>query len=174
MRRINARTWLVLAAFCFMGTSIAFAAETSTLTVTADITQAGLTVTNTTMDFGTIISAGADTVIIDASGGPGATPSPTTAAMTNVTGGGAGSITVTSTVPNAVVTITYPTSITVSDGAATPSTMTVNQIDTYSTASPLTLTGTTGDIDVGGRLVISDSQTTGTYTGTGTITIDYQ
>jgi hypothetical protein len=53
--------------------------------------------------------------------------------------------------------------------------MTVDQISTYSTPSPLTLDGSgSGTINVGGRLSIGATQTAGTYTNTGTVSVNYQ
>nr|WP_319490189.1 DUF4402 domain-containing protein [uncultured Desulfobacter sp.] len=148
-------------------------AVNSTVTVNAVIQQAALTVTNATVNFGTIVTAGVDTVIIDASASA-AVAVPTTASLTTITvAGSSGTITVTSTVPSAIVDITYPASIVLSDGGT--ATMTVDQISTYSTPTPLTLDGSgSGTINVGGRLSIGATQTAGTYTNTGTIAVNYQ
>ncbi len=148
-------------------------AVNSTVTVNAVIQQAALTVTNATVNFGTIVTAGVDTVIINAAAGA-AVAVPSTPALTTITvAGSSGTITVTSTVPSAIVDITYPASIVLSDGVT--ATMTVDQISTYSTPTPLTLDGSgSGTINVGGRLSIGATQTAGTYTNTGTIAVNYQ
>ncbi|MCG8551338.1 MAG: DUF4402 domain-containing protein [Desulfobacterales bacterium] len=169
--------YIVLAAALLMSMPGSAPAVDSTITVNAVIQQASLTVSNATVDFGTIISAGADTVIIDASAGA-AQPVATTGALTNITvAGSSGTINVTSTVPNAIVDITYPASIVIDDDTTGLITMTVDQIATYSTPTPLTLDGAgSGTIYVGGRLSISAGQTADTYAsgGADVIAVNYQ
>jgi len=171
-KKIFRRCIVLLAALLMSMPGSAVAAD-STVTVNATIQQAALTVSNATVNFGTIVSAGADTVIIDASAG-GAVSVPGNAAITNITAAGSsGIINVTSTGFNAIVDITYPASIVISEGGG--DTMTVDQIPAYSTPTPLTLDGSgSGTINVGGRLSIGGSQTAATYTNTGTISVNYQ
>jgi hypothetical protein len=173
MRKKMFRIFVVLSAALLMSMPGTATAADSTVTVDAVIQQAALTVTDTTVDFGTIVTAGADTVVIDASAG-GAVSVPATPALTNITvAGSSGTITVTSTVTGAIVDITYPASVVLSDGGT--ASMTVDQISTYSTPSPLTLDGSgSGTINVGGRLSIGATQTAGTYTNTGTVSVNYQ
>lgn len=169
--------YIVLAAALLMSMPGSAPAVDSTITVDAVIVQASLAVSNATVDFGTIISAGADTVIIDASSGA-AVPVATTASVTNISvAGSSGTINVTSTVPNAIVDITYPASIVIDDNTTGLITMTVDQISTYSTPTPLTLDGAgSGTINVGGRLSISAGQTADTYAsgGADVIAVNYQ
>jgi|GEM_PF-3496373 len=166
---------IVLAAALLIFTPGGASAADSTVTVNAIIQQASLAVSNTTIDFGTIVTGGADTVIIDASAGA-ATPVPTDATVTNISvAGSSGTINVTSTLPNAIVDITYPASIVIDDNTTSAIFMTVDQISTYSTPTPVTLDGAgTGTIHVGGRLSIDAGQTADTYTSTGTIAVNYQ
>ena len=169
--------YIVLAAALLMSVPGSAPAADSTITVNAVIQQASLTVSNATVDFGTIISAGADTVIIDASSGA-AVPVATIAAVTNISvAGSSGTINVTSTVPNAIVDITYPASIVIDDNTTGAITMTVDQITTYSTPTPLTLDGAgSGTINVGGRLSINAGQTADTYANgvADVIAVNYQ
>lgn len=169
--------WIVLAAALLISAPGIALAVDSTITVNAIIQQASLTVSNATIDFGTIITGGADTVVIDASAGA-ATPVATTASITNVSvAGSSGTINVTSTVPSAIVDITYPASIVIDDDSTGLVTMTVDQISTYSTPTPVTLDGAgSGTIYVGGRLSIDAGQTADTYTNVGpdVIAVNYQ
>lgn len=169
---------LVLAAALFFTAAGSVQAADSTVTVDAVIQSATLAVSNTTVDFGTIITAGADSVVIDASGGAASSVA-TTPAVTNVTAAGSsGVISVNASVPNSVVDIVYPASIVVDDGTGPPAnTMTMDQIATYSTPTPLTLDGTgAGTINVGGRLTIDATQAAGTYQSDGTdiISVNFQ
>lgn len=177
MRKKIFYRWIMLTAALLISMPGNAPAVDSTITVNAVIVQASLTVSNATVNFGTIVSAGADTVIIDASAGA-ALPVATTAALTNITvAGSSGTINVTSTVPNAIVDITYPASIVIDDNTTGLITMTVDQISTYSTPTPLTLDGAgSGTINVGGRLSISAGQTADTYTNAGpdVIAVNYQ
>lgn len=167
----------MLLAILLLSMPVSALAVDSTITVNVTISQASLTVSNATINFGTIVTAGADTVIIDAAAGP-AVPVPTAPALTNITvAGSSGTINVTSTVPNAIVDITYPASIVVDDDTNGTATMTVDQISTYSTPSPLTLDGSgSGTINVGGRLSIGAGQTADSYTNAGpdVIAVNYQ
>lgn len=175
MRKNMLCRWILLTTALLMAVPGSASAVDSTITVNAVIQQASLAVSNATIDFGTIISAGADTVIIDASAGS-ATPVATTASVTTISvAGSSGAINVTSTVPNAIVDITYPASIVIDDNTTGAIFMTVDQISTYSTPTPVTLDGAgTGTIYVGGRLSIDAGQTADTYTSTGTIAVNYQ
>ncbi|HIJ79201.1 MAG: DUF4402 domain-containing protein [Desulfobulbaceae bacterium] len=173
MKRLLFCRCLALVAFLLLiGAGNAFAVD-STVTVDAVIQAATLTASDTTLDFGTIITSGADTVIIDASAGA-ATAVATDPAVTNVTVvGGSGAINVNSNIPNAIVDIIYPATVIINDGGV--NNMTVDQIATYSTASPLTLDGAgAGVINVGGQLNILAAQVAGTYTNTGTVSVNYQ
>lgn len=152
----------------------AFAVD-STITVDAIIQAATLTASDTTLDFGTIITSGADTVIIDASAGA-AVAVATTPAITNITvAGSSGSINVNSNIPNAIVDIVFPATIVIDDGGV--NNMTVDQISTYSTSSPLTLDGAgAGTIFLGGQLNILAAQVAATYTNVGpdVVAVNYQ
>lgn len=177
MRKKMLCRWIMLAAALLISAPGSASAVDSTITVNAVIQQANLAVSNATIDFGTIITGGADTVIIDASAGA-ATPVPTTPSVTNITvAGSSGTINVTSTVPNAIVDITYPASIVIDDDTTGIILMTVDQISTYSTPTPMTLDGAgSGTINVGGRLSINAGQTADSYTNTGpdVIAVNYQ
>ena len=168
---------IVLAAALLIFAPGSASAVDSTITVNVVIQQASLAVSNATIDFGTIITGGADTVVIDASAGA-ATPVATNAAITNISvAGSSGTINMTSTVPNAIVDITYPASIVIDDDTTSAITMTVDQISTYSTPTPVTLDGAgSGTIYVGGRLSINASQTADSYTNAGpdVIAVNYQ
>ena len=177
MRKKMLCRWIVLAAALLISAPGSASAVDSTITVNVVIQQASLTVGNATIDFGTIITGGADTVIIDASAGA-ATPVATTSSVTNISvAGSSGTINVTSTVPNAIVDITYPASIVVDDNTTGAIFMTVDQISTFSTPTPMTLDGAgSGTIYVGGRLSIDAGQTADSYTNAGpdVIAVNYQ
>ncbi|MCW7753903.1 DUF4402 domain-containing protein [Desulfobotulus sp. H1] len=151
-----------------------------TMTAEAEITAAVLAGTeDQSLNFGSIVTTGATSVTIDASGmvvTGGVLPSPvlpSAPAGTSVSGGHNGRIDVTTTV-GANISIVYPTSITITEtGGAT---MTINDIAINSTASPLAATAAgPNKIFVGGVLGVSSGQTPGTYDNAAvTITINYQ
>jgi hypothetical protein len=142
------------------------------LNATATIEAATLNASQSNgIDFGTIIISNQDsTVSIDASGG-GATPA-VTSGNASVTGGTSGLIDVTTNI-DANVTITYPGTVIIDDGVP-GNTMDISNITSNSTSSPLSITaGGTNEVHIGGDLAVTASQTSGTYTGTITIDINY-
>lgn len=145
-----------------------------TITVDAVIQAATITATATQpLDFGTIINA--DTVsevTIDASAGA-ATPSVTSGNGSILVAGNNGILVVRTNI-DATITVSYPASATISDGGTPASTMTVDQIGTNSTASPISTTANTDfPVNIGGVLTVGANQTAATYTGTFSVTVSY-
>ncbi|MEL6568816.1 MAG: DUF4402 domain-containing protein [Pseudomonadota bacterium] len=122
----------------------------------------------TALYFGTVApsTSAADTVIVDAAGNKtcGAEltclSSDHTAAEFSVSGD-----------PERAYTIDLPSSISISNGNG--GTMTVNNF-TGSKANGTLSTGGTDSFDVGGTLNVAANQATGEYTGTFTVTVEYQ
>ncbi|MEM1105666.1 MAG: DUF4402 domain-containing protein [Pseudomonadota bacterium] len=130
---------------------------------------APLQITNmTALYFGTIApsATAADTVIVDAAGNKtcGAEltclSSDHTAASFNVTGE-----------PESAYTITLPSSVAISNGNG--GNMTVNAFAGSKASGTLSLGGT-DSFNVGGTLNVAANQATGEYTGTFTVTVEYQ
>lgn len=121
------------------------------------------------ISFGTIIADPlGDVVEIDASSGP-TVPILLTAGNAIVTGGSSGRITVFSDIPGQMISLVYPASFTISQGG---STMTVDGI---MARSQFFATSTAvGDIHfyVGGLLHVNLGQSSHTYSGAMTVTVD--
>lgn len=157
----RALTGAAIAALAF-NASVAEAA-TTTATAKARI-LAPLTIANTSdLDFGTIVSGtGASTVAVSSAGavscGTGLTCLGTTSAANFNLGGTSG----------ANVTISVPASVNLTSGA---NSMTATLA---SSAASLTLGASGGSFQVGGTLSVAANQAAGSYTGTFTVTANYQ
>lgn len=121
------------------------------------------------ISFGTIIADPlGDVIEIDASSGP-AVPILLTAGNAIVTGGTSGRISVYSDIPGQMISLVYPVSFTITQGA---NTMT---IDGIMARSQFFATSTAvGDIHfyVGGLLHVNFGQSSHAYSGTMTVTVD--
>jgi Mat/Ecp fimbriae major subunit len=148
-----------------LGSTAAYAAPVSaSATARAQILRQ-ITLTNTSdLDFGTIVSGAAgSTVVVTGAGartcGAGLTcTGTTTGANFNIVG-----------TNNAVVTVTGSNSVSLTSGANTMSASLVRS----GTAVTLSATGT-GSVQVGGTLTVGATQADGAYTGTFSVTVDYQ
>lgn len=161
---------IVLASILFFSSS-AFAVDV-TVTAEAVIQTATLSLTpGDNLNFGTIVVADAGSIKIDASGGA-ATPA-VLAGSVAVSGGGSGSFIINSNI-SAPVSIGYPTTaqnISESGGANMP----ITQVETNSSGTSANITaGTATTMHVGGVLTVANGQTAGNYTGTFTISVNYQ
>ena len=120
------------------------------------------------MNFGTIIAdPSGDVIEINAAGGT-ATPVLLSTGNAIVTGGTSGRITIYSDLPNQTITLDYPLSFTLSQGA---STMTVDGI--LARSQFFATSAAVGDIHfhIGGLLHINAGQGTNPYSGTMNVTV---
>lgn len=155
----------LIAAFGMSAVAADAAPATASATARARVLKQ-ITVTNTSdLDFGTIVAGtAASTVDVTTAGvrtcGAGLTCTGTTSAANfNITG-----------TVGSVVTISSPATATLSSGANNM-TVTLNR-----SASTLTLAAgaVNGAVTVGGALGLAANQADGAYTGTFTVTVDYQ
>lgn len=184
--RVQLKSFLLVmvSALLLAGAGMVHAAST-TITASATVQTATITLTPVTnLNFGTIVSAGASNILIDASGG--AANSSVNSGTASITiAGTSGLIDVDSPV-SATVNITYsvadtagPVADQLDDGSGNTMAFTGASIHTYSTGggtNPGTLAlvaGVTSQIHVGGLLQIGAAQTAGTYTGTITVGVNY-
>jgi hypothetical protein len=126
-----------------------------------------ITITNTTdLYFGSIQpAAGGDTITLDTAD----TATPTGASV--ITGSPtSGSFDVSGT-ESALYSVTLPGSATITSGA---NTMTVDQFGHNAGATPTIAVGGTSTLNIGARLTIANGQAEGVYTGTYSVTVDYQ
>jgi len=122
---------------------------------------------STGMDFGDVsVGTGGGTVVLDTTGGrsvtgdaEAVTGGTQTAGVYNVTGSG-----------TKAYSITFPASATISSGG---NNMTVDTFTHDAGATPA-LTGGADTFNVGATLTISPSQAPGAYSGTYTLTVNYQ
>jgi hypothetical protein len=167
---------LVASATGAMAQSSASANGTATANVIRPIT---ITATRS-LAFGNVVPGAAiGTLVVDSAGAqsvtggvtqPGSQKGTVTSAQFTV--GGEGNFTYTLTIPTAPVTI--------SDGATTPNTMTVDTFtsDVATTAGAGRLSGAAGTagtqtVSVGGTLNVGAGQTAGSYIGTFAVTVAY-
>lgn len=179
-RRIALASVVMVGAF---GSTSSFAADAST-TANAEVVAPIAITKDSDMNFGKFSPTGtAGTITLDTDGsvdgGANVTVlSNTSAAVARFTVSGE---------PSATYAITYPTGVSLSDGAATPSTMALSFLSEVvadggtatggatTTAATGTLDATTGvqDIILGGTLDVGASQTAGSYTATFNIGVEY-
>ncbi len=150
----------------------ASAAASATATATAEILQSLTLTANTSLDFGQIAANTGGTVTVKAD----STVSQTGTLVWTGTRAPAG-FTVTGT-KGASVVVTLPTvasTLYLGGIVTSPNKMT---LDTFSVnpVSGMQLDATTGSttFDVGGRLTVGSAQTPGTYSGTFSVSVEYQ
>lgn len=162
--RLAAAGAALAAAVSFGG--VANAAATANATASAEILST-LTVTKTKdLDFGQIAANGAGTLAINGAG------TPTCSAALVCTGTRqVADFTVTGTAGSAVLASVTTPSISLSDGAG--HSMTVNAFDVYY-PSGTTLAGGSTTFNVGGTLNVAAAQVAGLYSGTFTVSVEYQ
>lgn len=125
---------------------------------------------NATLDFGTVVAgATAGTVVMSTAGARSVTGGTT---LSSKNAGAAGTFDVTGQA-STTYAITLPASISISDGAATPNTMTVDTFTSNPASTGTLSTGGAQTISVGATLSVSGSQVAGTYTGTYDVTVAY-
>lgn len=162
MARINCKTLgsvlALLGAFGVSGSALAASASgTANATVLAPIAIAA----GQTLEFGTFAGNGAGTVVVSTAGARSFTGSVVGAGGTvrqgqfSVTGTGA-----------ATFAITYPGSVNLTSGANTMALQ-------VSGASTGTLSSGSATVNVGGELTVAANQAAGSYTGTYSITVEY-
>jgi hypothetical protein len=179
-RRVALASAVVVGAF---GSANSFAADAST-TASAEVVAAIAITKDSDMNFGKFApTATAGTVTLDTDGsvdgGANVTVlSSTSAAVARFTVSGE---------PSATYAITYPTGVSLSDGAATPNLMALTFLsevvaDGGTAAGGATGTAATGTLDatggkqdiiLGGTLDVGASQVTGAYTATFNIGVEY-
>lgn len=121
------------------------------------------------MSFGSIIADPlGDVVEIDASSGA-AVPTVLTAGNAILTGGYSGRIRVYSDIPGQMISLVYPGSIVLSNGA---NTMTINGIMARSQFAATTTAIGSYDFYIGGLLFVALGQATNVYSGTMTVTVN--
>jgi len=155
-------------------------AGTVNVPITATVTSTLLETLTTEMNFGSIelIPAG-DTILIAAggvatSGSGGAAAVPASAGTSVVTGGTSALITITSPI-GFDVDVSYEVSVVLTDGT-TSATMSLIEANSGGGSTNGTVThagGTPTEIHVGGSLALPSGATTGIYTGTTAVTINY-
>ena len=155
--------------------SAANAATTATATATAEILSTLAIVNDTGLDFGTIAVNGAGTAKVSADG---ASDSCTAVAL--VCGGtrapagftitGASGVGVAITLPAAASTLTY---VGWTGTLATTPTMSLSSFTSYFPAGTTLVAGST-TVSVGGSLAVAALQEPGTYTGTFSVSAQYQ
>ncbi len=160
---------LMAGALMTVGAQSALGQSTATANATAGIASALTIVKVTDLQFGMFVSGIGGNVVVSTSGTrTSAGPIPLTLSANPV---GAASFTVTGGA-NYVYTISLPTTISIA--GPTGSTMVVNQFTTNPTATGTLSAGGTSVITVGATLQISGNQVPGAYTGTFTVTVNYQ
>ncbi len=154
----------ILAATCVLG-STAFAASVNASATVVII--APITLTKTAdLNFGTVApTTSAGTVVMSPSG----VRTGTNVILSTLGAGNAAGFTVTGN-PNSTFSVTLPTSISLT--GAGPS-MTVNNFTSSLTTSPALSSSGSSTFKVGGTLAVRANQSVGTYTGTFTVTVNY-
>lgn len=161
----------VASAVVLGGSGLAINAYAAAATANATATVIAPIAISKTADlaFGKFAASTGGTVVMSAAGARSATSA---VVLSTVTPGGAASFDVTGD-NNATYAITLPGSISISDGAATPNTMTVDTFtSTPSATGTLSATGAE-TVTVGGTLTVASAQVAGAYTGTFDVTVEY-
>lgn len=142
--------------------STASMGATATGTANATVLTPIAIAAGTALNFGTFAGNTAGTVVVSTAGARSAT-----GGVVLATGGtvGAGTFTVTGT-GSATFAVTYPPSFNVTSGSDTMAVV-VNG------AATGTLSGGTVSLPVGGTLTVGAAQAAGSYTGTYTMTVEY-
>jgi Mat/Ecp fimbriae major subunit len=142
-------------------------AATQTATAEVDIIAAVLLTQDAGLDFGVVASsAAAGTVTLPS----GSDTRSCTAAVTCVGAANRGQFTVSNAAAGFVVGITVPASTTLDDaGPGAPMVLTLNP-----SMTSFNSTGASQVFYVGGTLAVGAAQAAGTYTGTYTVSADYQ
>jgi hypothetical protein len=136
------------------------AAQTATSTVTVQVENRAITLTNTGgLNFGTILPYGSPGSVTVGSNGA---YSASNAFVSNAANISASSWSVTG-IPGAPYAVTLPTSVTISNGTET---MTVSSFNRSGAAQLLLDAGGNGTFNVGARLNVGTNQPAGTYAGT--------
>jgi len=160
------KTFLALtAAVAVMSAAASAMAADVTGTANASVVQAIEITENTQMSFGTIASTGtAGTVVLAPAGGTTATN------VTELAGGTAAAAQFTvSGGDSAAYTLTLPTSTTLSNGSETMA------VSSFTENATETLNGSGSEtFNVGATLAVGAAQAAGTYSGTYTVTVNYQ
>ena len=175
------KSYLILAMIVFFvvaGSGMVSYADTVNVPATATVEAGTLTLAQTTdLDFGTIIAGTLDSnILINASAGA-ATPV-VDSGNAAVSGGTSGFVDVGTNI-DAIVNISYSIK---GDTNSEPDeldnatdSMSIQNISTNSTGSPLSITvAGPNEIHVGGVLTVTSTQATGTYAGTCVVTVNYQ
>ena len=127
------------------------------------------------LDFGTIdLSPSGDTFIVDASAGP-ATAATNTGGSILGTGGDAavsGVITVESD-SAFTIEVSFDNASETLTGDVNGETITLSEMDTYSTVSVAHAAGTPTEVNIGGELEVPEGTVADTYNGTIAVTLDY-
>ena len=168
---------LAIGALVLAGGALAQSTATETATANANVIKPITIAKNLSLEFGNVV-AGAGTVIIASAGGrtdssaaltPGGQKGTFRAATFDVTGEAA-----------STYSITLPsTTVTLSDSATTPNTMTVTDftVAAGTSGSVTGLVGTlaagAGVLNVGAKLTVAALQVPGAYTGTYSVTVAY-
>ncbi len=140
-------------------------AATQTATAKVDIIAAVQLAQNDALDFG-VVASGAAAGTVDLL--PTATTRTCSAGLTCVGTALRGRFTVSGATSGYVVAISVPTSTTLSSGANTMSLTLTPSMTSFTSA------GTAQVFYVGGKLSVGASQAAGNYTGTYTVSADYQ
>lgn len=150
---------LVLAAFGVSGS--AFAASVNGTANATVLTPIAIAAGNT-LEFGSFAGNGAGTVVVSEAGARTATGS-----VLLIPGGTIrqGTFTVTGT-GNATFAVTYPGSVNLSNGTETMALQVAG-------AATGTLASGTATVNVGGTLTVAAAQAAGSYTGTYSMTVEY-
>lgn len=165
-----------VAATVLLGMGSSALAATATGDASGEVVKAMTIAKNIALDFGRFTASGTSgTVVLTPSDGTRSV----TGGVTALTGsaGAVGTFDVTGA-NDATYAVTVPASATLSDGAATPNTMSFDP-SYYSVGSALTdSTGTlsatgTDTLKVGGTLSVGVSQVVGVYRGTYDVTVEY-
>lgn len=143
------------------------AAQTATSTVTVEVENRAITLTNTAgLNFGTILPYGSPGFVYVYSNGTYGTSNAFISNAANIT---ASSWSVTG-IPGAPYAVTLPNTVTLSNGAET---MTVSSFNRSGPTQLLLDAAGNGGFNVGARLNVGTNQPAGTYAGTFNVTVNY-
>jgi hypothetical protein len=159
-----------VAALGVVGVSSSSFAASATSNADAEVI-APIAITNSAgLQFGTLsVGATGGTVVVDTAGSRTKTGD---VLLSSTTAGAAAAFSVAGDA-GATYAITLPTSITISDGAATPNTMTVNTFTSNPSGTGTIGTGGSQALAVGATLNVGANQVQAAYTGTFSVTVEY-
>ena len=161
----------LVSAFALGGAAVGVNGHAASATGNATATViAPIAISNTAdLAFGKFAASTGGTVVMDPAGARTATGA---VVLSTVAPGAAASFNVTGDA-NATYAITLPASASISDGATTPNTMTVGTFTSTPSATGTLSAAGAQTVTVGGTLTVASAQAGGAYTGTFSVTVEY-